>query len=145
MGAADLPPLAEFMPHRAPMLLLDRMLAWSEEAAVCERTVRPGDSFVEEDGVSALLALELFAQAAAAHVGYLGRTRGDTMGSGALLGTRRIDLAVDRFAPGDVLEVHVRQLMSIPPLAQYECALRRRGETVASGTVNVAMGAGEAR
>jgi predicted hotdog family 3-hydroxylacyl-ACP dehydratase len=136
------PPLTAFVPHRPPMLLLERLLSHDETHAVCEARIRPDWIFVEDGGVSALVALELFAQTAAAHVGYLGYVAGGTMASGALLGTRRLDLAVDRYEVGDVLEVRVEQVMSMPPAAQYDCALLRGGEVIASGTINVAIGVG---
>lgn len=139
--AEPYPPLTAFMPHRPPMLVLDALVHCDETTAVCARTIRAGDVFVEEDGVSALLALELFAQTAAAHFGYLGMLRGGGMASGALLGTRRLELEIDRYRVGDALEVRATQVMSMPPAAQYECTLTRAGEVVARGTINVAMGA----
>lgn len=127
------------------MLVLDAMLHCDETTALCRRTIRAGDVFVEADGASALLALELFAQTAAAHFGYLGMLRGGGLASGALLGTRKLELEVDRYRIGDVLEIRASQVMSMPPAAQYECSLSRDGEVLARGTINVAMGALEDR
>jgi predicted hotdog family 3-hydroxylacyl-ACP dehydratase len=137
---ADFPPLTAFMPHRPPMLLLDRLTACTDLEATCIKTIREGDPFVEDGTVSALIALELFAQTAAAHFGYLGFARGAGFAAGALLGTRKLELHVDRYRVGDELEIRARQVMTMPPAAQYECTLLRAGETVASGTLNVAIG-----
>lgn len=135
------PPLTSFMPHRAPMLMLDALVSCSDTEAVCTKTFRDGELFVEADGtVSALVALELFAQAAAAHFGYLGMTRGGGFASGALLGSRKLELVESTLRVGEPLEVRVTQIMSMPPAAQYECVLVRGGETLAKGTINVAMG-----
>ena len=144
MGEA-FPPLTAFMPHRAPMLLLDRMIACTDSEAICTKTIRADDLFVEGGGITTLVALELFAQTAAAHFGYLGLSRGSGFASGALLGTRKLELSVDRLRTGDVLEIRAVQVMSMPPAAQYECTLARGGETIARGTINVAMGALEER
>lgn len=133
------PPLTAFMPHRPPMLLLDRMLACTDGEAICDKTIRDTDVFVEEGEISALVALELFAQTAAAHFAYLAMQRGKGSASGALLGTRKLELGAHRLAVGDRVEVRVAQTMSMPPAAQYECTLTREGETIASGTINVAM------
>jgi predicted hotdog family 3-hydroxylacyl-ACP dehydratase len=135
------PPLTEFMPHRAPMLWLDRMTACSDTDVVCEKTIAKDDFFVENGGMSSLVTLELFAQTAAAHFGYLALSKGGGMTSGALLGTRKLELFVDRLLVGDTLVVRARQIMSMPPVAQYECELIRERETIARGTINVAMGA----
>lgn len=139
------PPLTSFMPHRPPMLLLDALVAHEGDEAVCEKTFTDGDPFVENGQVSSFVALELFAQAAAAHFGYEGLARGGQAQSGALLGARKIDLARDTFAVGEKLSIRVKRVMSMPPMAQFECALTAPdGSTLAAGTINVAMGVGRA-
>ncbi len=135
------PPLEQFMPHRPPMLLLDALVAHDDEVAVCEKTFTERDPFVEGGEVSSFVALELFAQAAAAHFGYEGLARGGKATSGALLGARKIDLSVDHFVVGQKLIVRVQRAMSMPPMAQFECTLTDdQGITLAAGTINVAMG-----
>jgi predicted hotdog family 3-hydroxylacyl-ACP dehydratase len=136
------PPLTSFMPHRPPMLVLDSLSAWSENAVVCSRLVREGDLFVVDGKLSSIFAIELFAQAAAAHFGYAGMQRGGAMASGALLGSRRIDLFVPHFEVGQELSVRANQVMAMPPAAQYECEVLADGVRLAAGTVNVAMGIG---
>ena len=135
------PPLVDFMPHRPPMLLLDALLEHSELDVVCERTFREGDFFVEEGRVTALVTIELFAQAAAAHFGYANLARGPVTASGALLGARRIDLLVPSYGVGERLVVRARQVGMMPPAAQYECTIEGEGGAVlARGSINVAMG-----
>lgn len=142
--AVSYPPLTAFMPHRAPMLFLDALVEHSASHAVCIRVVREGDLFLDAGGaMSSLVTLELFAQGAAAHFGYQGMIEGGDAVAGALLGTNRIDLAQGSFAVGDTLEVHVRQAMVMPPLAQYECEIKKGGQTLATGSIKVAMGAAE--
>ncbi len=134
------PPLVAFMPHRPPMLLLDEMLVHTGDACVCTKTFRPGDPLVENGGVSSLVTIELFAQAAAAHFGYAGLIAGGESVSGALLGTRKIDLARDRYDVGQRIVIRAKQVFVIPPAAQFECTAEIDGATVAEGTINVAMG-----
>jgi predicted hotdog family 3-hydroxylacyl-ACP dehydratase len=134
-------PLEQFMPHRAPMLLIDALVAHDGDDAVCEKTFTERDPFVENGVVSSFVALELFAQAAAAHFGYEGLASGGKVTSGALLGARKIDLSRDSFAVGEKLIIKVKRVMTMPPMAQFECVLMNdRGETLAEGTINVAMG-----
>lgn len=135
------PPLSSFMPHRPPMLLLDALVAHDEDEAVCEKTFTDEDPFVENGQVSGFVALELFAQAAAAHFGYEGLASGGKPQSGALLGARKIDLSRGSFAVGEKLTIRVKRAMSMPPMAQFECVLTGPdGSTLAVGTINVAMG-----
>ena len=135
------PPLAAFMPHRPPMLMLDRMISHTLEQCVCTKTFRAGDPLVENGAVSSLVTLELFAQTAAAHFGYSGFLLGGLMTSGALLGTRRIDLAVGRFEVEKEIIIRAKQVFAIAPAAQFECTAEIDGVRVAEGTINVAMGA----
>jgi predicted hotdog family 3-hydroxylacyl-ACP dehydratase len=128
------------MPHRAPMLMIDTLLAHSDDACTCEKTFRVGDPLVEDGHVSALVLIELFAQAAAAHFGYAGLARGGPVTSGALLGTRRIDLSVGSLKVGEPITIAVRRAMAIPPMAQFDCEASVGGRVIGSGSINVAMG-----
>ncbi len=132
------------MPHQPPMLLVDRLLEHHELSVVVEKTFRAGDLFVVDGAISAFVTLELFAQAAAAHFGYAGLVRGGVLSSGALLGTRRIELHVPRLPVGRRLVVRASQVFAMPPAAQYECTLLDATDPeeklLAEGTINVAMG-----
>lgn len=122
------------------MLMLDALVAHAEDACTCEKTFRAGDPLVEGSEVSALVAIELFAQAAAAHVGYAGMARGGGFASGALLGTRRIDLAVGTLPVGEKITIEARRVMAIPPMAQFDCEAKIGERVIASGSINVAIG-----
>ncbi len=125
------------------MLLVDRLLAHDLVSVTIEKTFREGELFVEGGGVSSFVVVELFAQAAAAHFGYAGLVAGGAFASGALLGTRKIELAIPTIPVGRRLEVRATQVFAMPPAAQYDCTLldTTEGETVlATGTINVAMG-----
>jgi predicted hotdog family 3-hydroxylacyl-ACP dehydratase len=123
------------------MRMLDALVHHEAERAVCTKTFRESDAFVEGGVVSALVAIELFAQAAAAHFGYAGMEKGAAMGAGALLGSRKIELFVPAFTVGERLEIEVRQTMAMPPMAQFDCTLTGAdGRRLAEGTINVAVG-----
>ena len=137
------PPLTAFMPHRPPMLFLDALIAHDDTSVVVEKTFRADDVFVENGCVSSFVVLELFAQAAAAHFGYAGLQRGGQFSSGALLGTRKIDLHVPTLAVGELLQVHAKQTFAMPPAAQYDCQLvlaRDPAQVLAEGSITVALG-----
>lgn len=122
------------------MLMIDALVAHSDDACTCVKTFREGDPLVEKGAVSALVIVELFAQTAAAHFGYAGLVKGGAMASGALLGTRRIDLAVGTIALGVPVTIEAVRTMAMPPMAQFECVAMVDGKKIASGTINVAMG-----
>jgi len=136
------PPPTAFMPHRPPMLLVDGLVAHGPATVTIEKTFRSGELFVEHGEVSSFVAIELFAQAAAAHFGYAGLLAGGAFASGALLGPRKIRLAVPALRVDRRLLVEATQVFAMPPAAQYECRLldAERGDVLAEGTLNVAMG-----
>jgi predicted hotdog family 3-hydroxylacyl-ACP dehydratase len=136
------PPPVVFMPHRPPMLMIDALVAHSDDACTCTKSFREGDPLVENGRVSTLVTIELFAQTAAAHFGYAGFLAGGGMSSGALLGTRKIDLATAWLAVGQPITITAKRVMAMPPMAQFDCEASIDGRVIATGTINVAMGVG---
>jgi len=122
------------------MLLIDEAVSQEGRSLVCRAVIREDHPFLEEDGVPALVAIELFAQTAAALVGMLAPAGGPSMTTGALLGTREVRLHVPSFAVGDELLIRCTEAWTIGPAAQIECALTRGGATVAEGSINVMAG-----
>lgn len=139
-GRVTFPSPTAFMPHRPPMLMIDALIAHTDDACTCTKTFREGDPLVEDGCISALALIELFAQTAAAHFGYAGMVRGGGMASGALLGTRRIDLSLGSLSVGDEITIRAKRVMAIPPMAQFECEAKIGERVIASGSINVAMG-----
>lgn len=75
-------PLAHFMPHRPPMLLVDAAIAWDEETLTCVRTVAADDPFLDSGALPAIAVLESLAQAIAAQRGLIGVARGEPVRPG---------------------------------------------------------------
>lgn len=128
-----------FMPHRRPMLWLDRVHMLTDERLITSRRV-------EASLTSNAVVLELFAQTASAHFGYLAVSKGGVPNGGALLGSRQI-VFFDSALPSDMpVYVAVEMTLAMPPLAQFSCwAFVRDGErlrALAQGSINVAMGLG---
>lgn len=140
MGA--FPPIDELIPHRRPMLLLDEVLEQEGISIVTQTTVREDMFFVQDGELPMMVAIELFAQSAAAMLS-LRAQRGSTVDirSGALLGTRKIELLEPACRVGDVLTTHCEEAIAVGPTAQIECKLLRDGVVVARGSINVMAGA----
>lgn len=64
MVDSSLPPVDRLLPHRGPALLLDRVLSWSPEEAVCEATLSETFPYARGGAAPALCGIELLAQAA---------------------------------------------------------------------------------
>ncbi|WP_345797007.1 3-hydroxy-fatty acyl-ACP dehydratase [Castellaniella sp. MT123] len=108
-------PVRHYLPHRAPMLLLDELLAVDDDTCHCRVTVsRAGvlAPFVNADGaVPAWFGLEIMAQAVAVWSGWHQRREGaQDIALGMLLGSRQFTTEVSVFAAGAVLDVRVTLL-----------------------------------
>ena len=69
------PPIVELVPHRPPMLLLDRVLSYDGECVVCETVLEHDSPFVEQGHVPALVGIEYMAQTIAAGAGLSAREK----------------------------------------------------------------------
>lgn len=122
------------------MLLVDEVVRHEGLTVDCRTTIREDMPFVRDGEIAALLAIELFAQSAATLVSLLAHQAGAPVMSGALLGTRQIDLHTDVLRVGDVLDIHCEEKMAIGMTAQIQCELRRDGVLLAEGSINVMAG-----
>ena len=102
------PPIVELVPHRPPMLLLDRVLAYDGECVTCETVLRPDSPFADQGRVPAVVGIEYMAQTIAAGAGLRGREKGGGARTGFLLGCRSLTIAVDSFQVGDRLTIEAR-------------------------------------
>ena len=137
---SGLPPIENLIPHRPPMLLIDEVIEHEGLRVVCRTTIREDMPFVQDGTVPVMLALELFAQSAASLVALIASRGGAPLSGGAILGSRQIDLHGESFSVGDVLEIHCEERMALGMTAQIQCSLRREGELLAEGSINVMAG-----
>ena len=137
----EYPPIVDLVPHRPPMLLLDRVLSYDGERVVCETVLEAGSPFVEQGHVPAVVAIEYMAQAIAAGAGLSARDRGEeTTRMGFLLGCRDLAIAVDSFQVGDRLTVEARRTWGEKELGRFACKVRRGDEVLVEGALTVYQG-----
>ncbi|MET3107114.1 putative hotdog family 3-hydroxylacyl-ACP dehydratase [Oxalobacteraceae bacterium GrIS 2.11] len=135
------PEIADLIPHRSSMVLLDRVIATSADSLCAEVRIRSGDIFFDADidGVGAWVGIEYMAQAIAAHEGYQALARGDAVKIGFLLGARRYESHCAKFALGSVLQVYVHHVLEHENgLGAFECRITDVAATLlANATVTV--------
>jgi predicted hotdog family 3-hydroxylacyl-ACP dehydratase len=98
-SSEPLPPVAQLIPHAAPMRLIDRVLTCDAVSVRVETTLRSDGPFVTNGSVSALVALELMAQTAAAWMG-CNRPPGAAPAPGYLVNVRDMVLGCATLATG---------------------------------------------
>ena len=133
--------LASLVPHRAPMLFIDAVDGF-DVAAKCADVrvaIRADSPFYDGVGVPAWVSIEYMAQAAAVLVGL--RDHALSVAAeprpGLLLGTRRLDLAVDRFAVGETYRISAICTFEDQDAAAFQCEMvDAAGKVVASASLN---------
>ncbi len=134
------PSIEAILPHRPPMILLDRVEDAGEGYLVCSVTLRDDSPFVHGGAASPVVATEYMAQCVAAHSGLKAVRRGDPVRIGFLLGARSIELETEAFEIGEKLIVEARHVWGDDALGQYVCAVHSGGRRVATAVLNVFQG-----
>lgn len=133
------PLIYELIPHREPMLLIDRVVQVAADSAMAEIQIqRDSPFFLAPFGVPAWIGIEYMGQTAALIAGHQlqqGLTRPHL---GFLLGTRQYNLHTAWFADGDILLVRCEQAaITGEQLAQFQCEISRSGIICASAKLTV--------
>lgn len=125
-------PVAELLPHAGDMILIDHVVAFDEESIHTQGTVQAAGMFNDLDGsLPAWVGVELMAQSVAAYAGCRARQQGRPVEIGFLLGTRKYQCNVDRFALGTRLDIHARRsLEDDGGMGVFECELLGPGIAV---------------
>jgi predicted hotdog family 3-hydroxylacyl-ACP dehydratase len=140
MSEADkFPPIEALIPHRGTMLLLDRVIEFTDDLAVAEYAPREAAWYADDTGnMPAWIGIELMAQTIAAHVALLKRRVGMLPKMGALLGTRSYRCSTPCFTAGRTLRIRaVMVLRDSSGLGAYECAIDLDGEVLATAVLKV--------
>lgn len=107
MGKALPRPIAEFVPHRSGMCLLDTLIAADDQGLTARLTPRTDDLFADDSGIPAWVGVEWLAQAVAAWAGWQAARRGEAPAVGFLVGCRRFASRQAHFPIGVALEIRI--------------------------------------
>jgi predicted hotdog family 3-hydroxylacyl-ACP dehydratase len=139
-SSAPSPELAELVPHRGPMLLLDSVVAHGERDITCLASIGEDHAFLEGEEVDILVCVELVAQAVAAYVGKRDLLAGIKPAIGFLVSCREALFEVPTLALGDRLTVLARHVWGDKDLGSFKGEVRRDGVTVAKVELGVYRG-----
>ncbi|EGT4254926.1 3-hydroxy-fatty acyl-ACP dehydratase [Citrobacter amalonaticus] len=131
----------EYLPHDAPMLLLDEVACVREETAVCRVTVTSDGvlgPFLDTQGnLPGWFALELMAQTVGVWSGWHRHQQGQgTISLGMVLGARELICAAGVLPAETALSITVKLLMQDDRFGSFECAITAGEETLATGRIN---------
>ncbi len=132
---------AAYLPHRAPMLLLEQVVAVTAEEAHCRVQVGPASClapFLNERGaLPAWYGIELLAQTVGVWSGWHQQQAGQPgIALGMLLGARDLQFSQGDFPAGAWLDIQVSLLMQDAQFGSFEGRILHRQTLLASGRVN---------
>jgi len=123
MTVAVYPPVEQLLPHRSPMILIDRLVEANEQEGTCEVTITPQSMFLEAAGVPAFVGIEYMAQSIAAHSGYQHYLANEPIAVGLLMGTRRLEMSCQFFELSQTLRIHVSHIWGKHELMRFRCTI----------------------
>ena len=135
------PAIAEVLPHSAPMILLDEIVAYGGASIRCRAAIRSDSTFVSAGRVRAIVSLEYMAQAVAAFAGMRGRAIGGPLRIGYVIGAREMTLEVDQFGIGDELLVDAEEAWGDERMSSFRCKVNRDGRCIAKASLSFYVGA----
>ncbi|MDJ0039505.1 3-hydroxy-fatty acyl-ACP dehydratase [Pantoea allii] len=131
----------DYLPHDAPMLLLEQVDSVTDETAACLVAVS-ADSllapFLDPDGnLPGWYALELMAQTVGVWSGWHRHQQGQaSISLGMVLGARELICGAGILPSGAMLTVKVKLLVRDERVGSFECVIEADGDTLATGRVN---------
>ena len=130
-------PVERLVPQRPPMLLLNRLLTFTQSEGTADAVIAPGNLFrLPDDTLHPAALIELMAQGYAVFHGYKDHLAGKPVGIGYLAGIQRADVR-GAARIGDRLLVIVRETAVIRPFYRAEARVVRDGETLAAAELTL--------
>ena len=130
-----------YLPHEAPMCLLEKVISVSEESAHCQVSVSQDGvlaPYLSEDGsLPGWFTIEIIAQTVGVWSGWHTMQRAeDAVGVGMLLGGRGLRCPEGKFPAGKRLDCTVTLLMRDDKIGCFEGVICADNHVLASGRVN---------
>lgn len=138
------PQLFDLLPHRPPMLLVNKVVDLSATQSSAEVIIDEEAPFYDEKhgekGIPSWVGIEYMGQTAALIAGYQLQQGLSEPHLGFLLGTRRFQAEVSHFAVGTILLVScVEKAIVGDSLATFDCEIRDQLSTSVLATASLSV------
>ncbi len=130
-------PVADLLPHSAPMVLIDRLVSYQPEGIHTQVVINDDSAFCENGKVPSYIALEYMAQTVGVWNGARAKLENQSPQIGFLLGARRLDLEIPFFKVGETLDIHGKPLYVDGEMASFECWVEINKKRVVQTGLNV--------
>ncbi|MGS0679930.1 ApeP family dehydratase [Shewanella sp. 125m-7] len=132
--------VADFIPHRQPMILIDQLLSHSHDSLLTQTNISATSPYFDSNlnGVPNYVGIEYMAQSIAALAGVEAHLRDDIIRVGFLLGSRKLKMHISQFELGQSYQTKVTRLYQEESgLAVFDCQILHNQAVVAEANVNV--------
>lgn len=132
-----LPTIGELIPHRPPMLLLDRVVSFEAGRVVCSARPTAACIFAREGAIPSVVTLEFMAQAAAACLALARPYDRGASAHGLLIAARQFSLACAALAFETELAVEAALTATVGAAASLDCEVSAAGTNLARAALTV--------
>lgn len=132
--------VADYLPHSAPMIFIDKIIEYQSDTLLSEINITPQSPYFDDAlaGVPNYVGIEYMAQSIAALAGIEAKERNDIIRIGFLLGSRKLQLHVPHYKLGGTYHTRVSRLYQEDTgLAVFECQILEQDNIIAQANVNV--------
>lgn len=133
-------PIEDLMPHSSPMVLIDKIVEYTDNSLVAAIKVVQGCQFYDEDisGVPSWVGIEYMAQAISVLGGIRAKERNKPVSIGFLLGTHKYSMPNKVFFRNEEYQISVKEIHKAEAgLAIFECQILQGREVWAESRINV--------
>ena len=130
-------PIADLLPHNHPLILIDRVVDYTEDTIHTIVNIRNDSPFFENGAIPSYIGLEYMAQTVGAWTGLMARQQNQEPKIGFLLGSRKLILNVPTFKEGSTLDIHGLVKYNDGEMGSFECWVEIDGEQVVQANLNV--------
>ncbi|WP_299008571.1 hotdog family protein [uncultured Shewanella sp.] len=132
--------VADYLPHDAPMIFIDKILEYQPNTLVCETSITAKSPYFDASlsGVPSYVGIEYMAQTVAALAGIEAKKSADIIRIGFLLGSRKLQLHTPLYQLGKSYHTKVTRLYQEETgLAVFECQILNQNKIIAEANINV--------
>jgi len=132
--------LRDILPHREPMILIDRLTLVESDRLESELTIRPDSQFLRNGVVPVWVGVEYMAQTCAAFAGMESYLRGEAPRAGLILAARGYKAKVQGFELGSQLRVRITPIHRDPlglNMVEAQITLQGSEEALVESTLTV--------
>ena len=133
----EFPSPGTLLPHRKPMLLVDRILEFDEKSCSAELTVLEDNIFVKKGILDPSALVECMAQTVACRLGLKKSGPDGEPAIGYLVGVDQMEFRGNPVQVGERLRIFVEESGSSGDFSIYNCTVDRDGEWICRGVIKV--------